>query len=94
MFLTVKIFCKKKHLYQIIVKGVLLKENLGYVILIFIFMCVDVFPACKSMYHICIFHRDQKRASDLLELELETVLSHHVDAGNQTQDPPQKHHCS
>lgn len=50
-------------------------------------MCVDVFPACKSVHHVCIVHRDQKRASDLLELELQTVLSHHVDAGNQTQDP-------
>jgi hypothetical protein len=32
--------------------------------------------------HICSVHRDQKRVSDPLELELEKVVSQHVGAGN------------
>ena len=34
---------------------------------------------------VCNAYRGQKRASDPLKLELQTVLSHNVGAGNQTQ---------
>jgi hypothetical protein len=38
--------------------------------------------------------RDQKRESDCLELELQMVVSHHVDAGNQTQVLCKSNKCS
>lgn len=40
---------------------------------LFIFMCMNVFPACMSVYHMQAV--PQKRASDPLELELQTVMS-------------------
>lgn len=42
---------------------------------------------CVCMYTTCVLDASegQKRASDLLELEVHVVLSHHVGAGNQTQ---------
>jgi hypothetical protein len=42
-------------------------------------MCMNVLPACMSGTL-----RGQKMASDQLELELQTVESCHVGAGNQT----------
>ena len=36
------------------------------------------------MYHVCIAHGGQKKAPDPLELELQTVVSHHVVAGTWT----------
>lgn len=38
---------------------------------------------CAS--YVCSVHGDQKKMSDLLEMELHTVMSHLVDVGNQTQ---------
>lgn len=40
-------------------------------------MCMGALPAFIYVY--------QKRMSDLQELELQTTVSHHVGAGNQTQ---------
>lgn len=40
---------------------------------LFIFMCMNVFPACMSVYHMHAV--PQKRASDTPELELQTVVS-------------------
>lgn len=40
---------------------------------LFIFMCMNIFPACMSVYHMHAV--TQKRASDPLELELQTVVS-------------------
>jgi hypothetical protein len=41
-------------------------------------MCVCVCVQCVSGAH-----RGRKRPSDLMELELQLVVSHHVSAGNQ-----------
>jgi hypothetical protein len=32
----------------------------------------------------CVHHRGQRKVSDPLKLELQTVINHHVGAGNQT----------
>ena len=39
-------------------------------------------------------HRSQGKALALLELEFETVVSCHVDVGNQTQVPYKSSQCS
>lgn len=40
------------------------------------------FKACKSVHHLCAWYSEgQKRVSDSLELELQTLVSHHVDVG-------------
>lgn len=39
-------------------------------------------------------HRDQKRAPNLLELELQMVLRHHVGSGNQALDLSKSSQCS
>ena len=48
-----------------------------------LFICISVLFAC-NMDIICVSgtRGGQKRVSDLLELELRMVVSHHVDAGN------------
>jgi hypothetical protein len=53
------------------------------VILLFIYM--SVLPAYKSVYYLCAWclWRPEK-VSDLLELELQTIVSHHMGARNQT----------
>lgn len=38
--------------------------------------------ACLSVNHVSLSHGVHKRASGFLELELQTVASHHVGAGN------------
>jgi hypothetical protein len=46
--------------------------NIFYIHL-FYFMLMSVLSACMYAYHMCVCvhtHRDQKRASDLLDLEL------------------------
>ena len=52
-------------------------------------MCMDVFA---SMYvcvpSVCSGHREQKKVLDPSELELQMVVSHHVDAGNRTRSGP------
>lgn len=48
------------------------------------------------MYTTCVLgaHRDKKRTSGLLELELQTIVSHSVGAGNQTGDLYESTKCS
>lgn len=42
-------------------------------------MFMDVLPACMSVHHMRVWCRGgQRRVSDPLELELQTVVSHHV----------------
>ena len=48
-----------------------------------------MYVECFACMYICTLyayrvHRDQKRGSDPLELELQMVVGHHVGAGNQT----------
>lgn len=43
-------------------------------------MCMSVLPAC--IVCVCVTQGDQRRASDLLEVELEMAVSSHVSAGN------------
>lgn len=45
----------------------------------FYFLCVDVLPACMSVYYV---HRSQKNTSDLPELGLQMGLSYYAEAGN------------
>lgn len=47
---------------------------------------MGVFPEHMSVYHICLSGTfgDQKKVSDPLKLELQTVVSRHVCAGNGT----------
>lgn len=52
-------------------------------ICLFLF-CVCV-STCVRVYYICIAHRGQKRAWGRLELDFQSVVSHHVSAGNQSQ---------
>lgn len=48
-------------------------------------MYMNVLSACIHVHYMCeVTYVDQKRASDSLELELEIVVSSHVDAGNET----------
>ena len=48
-------------------------------------MCMSILPVCISVYQVCSLSA-QERASDALELELQTAVNGHVGAGNQTQD--------
>lgn len=49
----------------------------------FMHMCM---PKCICTYNMSIgASRDQKRGLDPLELELQAVVNHHMDAGNQSQ---------
>ena len=54
-------------------------------IMYFYFLRVSVLPACMYV-HSMLIHRDQKRASDLLKLELQRAASRHAGVGNRTQD--------
>jgi hypothetical protein len=55
-------------------------------------MNMDVLPACMSVYHgAC---RGQNKVSDILELELQMVVSHHVGAEAQTQVLYKSNKCS
>lgn len=50
-------------------------------------MYIDDFPACRSLTSLVSMsgvHRGQKTASDFMELELDTVVNYHLDAGNKT----------
>lgn len=50
-----------------------------FLFLIFICMCIDVVPECMYVYHMCACSlRRQKRMSEHLELELQSVVSSHV----------------
>lgn len=47
-------------------------------------MCMRVLPVCMYQHHTCACcQRDQKRVSDPLEVDLQTVVSRHMDAENQ-----------
>ena len=46
------------------------------------FMYMDILPPYMSVYHMCA-QESQKRTSDLLKLELQTVVSYHMGAGIQ-----------
>lgn len=48
------------------------------------FMCRGLFPACVSVYHEQIVPRRSEVGVEPLELDLKTVVRHHVDAGTQT----------
>jgi hypothetical protein len=47
-------------------------------------MCMGVLPTCMLVHHVVTAHRQQKRAFDFLELELEVIVYHHVCTENQT----------
>ena len=52
----------------------------------FSFMCLGVLPVCNSVHHVYAWSLGgQKRVSDVLDLELQKVMSCLVCAGNQTQ---------
>lgn len=55
----------KQALYQ-------LRACCGHLKFLFLFMCMDVFPACMSIHHTSARPTDQKKA-DPLELDLSTV---------------------
>jgi hypothetical protein len=42
---------------------------------------ISVLPEYMCVYHMPYAHKSQKRVSDFLELELQTVVSYHVGAG-------------
>lgn len=46
-------------------------------------MCMGVVPACMSLHHMCAVSSEARRGFriDPLELELELVVSHQMDAG-------------
>lgn len=48
---------------------------------IYYFACMDVLPACMSMYHMYAVSLEDRRVSDPLGLEIQTVVSCHVLAG-------------
>ena len=45
-------------------------------------MYMSVLSSCLSVHRVCSVLGGQKRASDSLELELQTVVNSHVGAGN------------
>lgn len=45
------------------------------------FMCIGVLPACISVHHMCAV-LVESRGSDPLDLELQTLVSSHVGAGD------------
>lgn len=54
------------------------------------FMCMGVLSRCMSMNHVftdMCSHRGWNRALDPLQLQLQMVVKHYVDAGNQTPGP-------
>ena len=55
-------------------------------------MSVAYMDVCAP--HVCSTHRGQKMASEIMKLELRMVVSHHVDAGNQTQVFCKSSQCS
>lgn len=60
-----------------------LKKILVY----FYFICMGVVHGCFASVYVCVPHACsvsgcQKRALELLELELQVAVRHHVDAGN------------
>ena len=52
-------------------------------ILLFYFLCVSILPPSKSLHqmHTWYLWRPEE-GTDPLELELQTIVSHHVGAGN------------
>lgn len=43
---------------------------------------IDILPTYMAVYHMCAVHKVAKRGgSDILELELQTVVYHHIGAG-------------
>lgn len=46
-------------------------------------MCKSVLPTCVCVPHRCSAYRGQKVRSDHHELEVQTVVSHHMGAGIQ-----------
>ena len=46
-------------------------------------MCISVFTVCMLEHHLMLgIIKDQKRASDPLELELHMAVNHHIGVGN------------
>ena len=62
-------------------------KKLAFRSLSFIRVCMNVLLACMSVYHVnaMSMKAGRERASDPLELELQTVVSYHVGDGNQAQ---------
>jgi hypothetical protein len=48
-------------------------------------MCLSVLLAYVCAPCVYSVHGDQKRSLDAQELELQTIVNHHVSAGNETQ---------
>lgn len=44
---------------------------------------MGVSPVCMSVYHVYATYGGQKRALELPELQLQTVVRHHVSAGKE-----------
>ena len=58
-------------------------------ICVYMYVCIHECFACMHVCapSACLMSRDQKRALDPLELQLQALVSCHVDARNQTQGP-------
>lgn len=52
--------------------------NILVIHLFFIFVCMGILPECMCV------HTEDKKTSDPLDLELQMIVSCHVDAGTQT----------
>lgn len=65
--------------------------NLG-IVFTFLSILFYVYGCCACMYvfapHVCSVLKGQKRVSDPLELELELVVSHQMDAGFPLNEQP------
>lgn len=46
---------------------------------------MSLLPICMFIHHVVGANRGPNKESDLLKLELQRVMGHHVGAGNQTQ---------
>lgn len=46
---------------------------------------MSVLPACMSIPFVCLVLAESRRQSDPIKLELETIVGHHVSAGNRTE---------
>lgn len=62
-------------------------STLNYALICFYFMCMHTLPVCLSLYHACAMLVEAGKVLDLLELEWQRLVSHHVGAGNQTVFP-------
>ena len=49
---------------------------------LFYFVCMGVLPACMSISCVCLVPGDWRKALDPLKLELQMVVTYHVDSVN------------